>query len=105
MKELILLSLILFFVGCAHKHPQASFHIGMTADEFKQKNPTLKKVDSDPLTNILSIYSYEEEGKPNAISYLTKGAIYGDYLFTFKNDTLIEVAHGIFTLHNRKHPN
>ena len=78
----------------------------MTDDEFKQENPTLNKNKSDPMLDVLSIHSYtEQQNKQNIMSFLTFGAVYGDYTFVFKNDTLIEVAHGIFILHNREHPN
>ena len=100
------LIILLLIVGCAHRHPKASFHIGMTDDEFKQENPTLNKVKSDPMFDILSIHSYiEEQDKQNIVSFLTFGAVYGDYTFVFKNDTLTEVAHGIFVLHNNEYPN
>ena len=98
------LIILLLIVGCAPT--TANFYIGMTNDEFKQNNPTLKKDESDPITTILSIYSYtEEQKKHNIMSFLTFGAVYGDYTFVFENDTLIEVAHGIFNIHDRQNPN
>ena len=97
MKKLLLIALLI--VGCAPtKPPTAQFYIGMTDKEFKDKNPTLIK-DTDPILSTLSIHTYtEEQDKQRLISWLSKDLFSDDYLFTFKNDTLVEVARGILII-------
>ena len=97
MKKLLLIALLI--VGCAPtKPPTAQFYIGMTDKEFKDNNPTLIK-DTDPILSTLSIHTYtEEQDKQRLISWLSKDLFSDDYLFTFKNDTLVEVARGILII-------
>ena len=93
------LIILLLIVGCAPTKPStANFYIGMTEEEFKEKNPDLRPMHED--INISSqvgrllfneFYYHEKEDKIS--SWLFFGAL-SDYYFYFKNDTLLAVYHG-----------
>ena len=87
MKKLILLSVILI-VGCAPTKPStASFLIGMTNEEFKEKNPRIKHM---PFSMGNQRVAIENEGSFN------------EYIFAFDNDTLSAVYHNVWNMNREK---
>ena len=105
MKKLILLSIILI-VGCAtikgkYKDmfiadgTRAFFVLGMTEEEFNRKNPSIieKLNESDEFT------TYIESEQPYRYMVMFRKQIeipqaFEEYMFEFKNDTLIAVYRG-----------
>ena len=101
MKKLILLSIILI-VGCSTMRNMyqkefkvdkstAFFQIGMTEKEFIRKNPdiTEKLNESDEFT------TYVNSEQPYKYIWIIKIPMaYEEYMYEFKNDTLIAVYRG-----------
>ena len=86
MKKLILLTLLI--VGCAPTKPStASFLIGMTNEEFKEKNPRIKHM---PFSMGNKRVAIENEGSFN------------EYIFAFDNDTLFAVYHNVWNMTREK---
>ena len=101
MKKLILLSIILI-VGCATMKDMynnnfkadrstAFFKIGMTKEEFIRKNPSIteKLNESSEFTTYI-----ESEPKYRYIWGKEIPLAFEEYMFEFKNDTLIAVYRG-----------
>ena len=86
MKKLLLIALLI--VGCAHKPPTATFYIGMNEEEFKNKNPHIKKHTIQDYNNS-NVY-IENTGIIPA-GHVTSQR----YIFLFNNDTLSGVYRGI----------
>ena len=106
MKKLILLS-ILLIVGCATMKDMfvkdkstAFFIIGMTEEEFIRKNPQI----TEKINESGEFSTYIESCQENKYVYLLFIKIPArceEYMFEFKNDTLIEVYRGRMN-YNRK---
>ena len=110
MKKLILLS-ILLIVGCStmrtmyHKNfkldkSTAYFKIGMTEEEFIRKNPLI----TEKINESGEFSTYIESCQENKYVYLLFIKIPArceEYMFEFKNETLIEVYRGRMN-YNRK---
>ena len=101
MKKLILLS-ILLIVGCSTmrniyqkefraEKSTAFFQIGMTEEEFIRKNPSIteKLNESSEFTTYI-----ESEPKYRYIWGKEIPQAFEEYMFEFKNDTLIAVYRG-----------
>ena len=100
MKKLLLLSVILFVgcaiikdIGMADNKSTAFFIIGMTEEEFSRKNPTI----TEKLNESGEFLTYID-GCKKKYTYilLMKIPALGceEYMFDFKNDTLIAVYRG-----------
>ena len=101
MKKLILLS-ILLIVGCSTMRnvyqkefvankSTAFFQIGMTEKEFIRKNPSI----TEKLTESSEFTTYiESEPKYRYIWGKAIPQSFEEYMFEFKNDTLIAVYRG-----------
>ena len=97
MKKLILLS-ILLIVGCATMKDMfvkdkstAFFVIGMTEEEFIRKNPSI----TEKLNETGEFKTYIESEQPyKYILGIEIPLAFEEYMFEFKNDTLIAVYRG-----------
>ena len=99
MKKLILLSIILI-VGCAtmkdvfvRDKSTAFFVIGMTEEEFIRKNPQITEKISESGESSTYIESCQEN-KYVYLLFIKIPARCEEYMFEFKNDTLIAVYRG-----------
>ena len=101
MKKLLLLSIILI-VGCAtikgkYKDmfiadgTRAFFVLGMTEEEFIRKNPHI----TEKLNETGEFTTYIESEQPyKYILFIKIPLAFEEYMFEFKNDTLIAVYRG-----------
>ena len=80
----ILLSIILI-VGCAHKPPTATFHIGMKKSEFLDNNPNILKSQKD-----VTFHTYKV-----SVYYEGSNSKFTTYYYGFNDDTLRSVWHGL----------
>ena len=88
MKKLLII--LLLIVGCAPtKPPTATFYIGMSIEEFKNKNKTVN-LKTTPMKIMDQSMSIENEGSSN------------EYIFLFANDTLGAVFQGSLNLLRKK---
>ena len=85
------LTILLLIVGCAPT--TATFYIGMTEEEFKQKNSNI------PLTEMYKNVDYNKDGDMN-IYVENVGSkqrtLIDEYIFGFVNDTLVAVYRGFW---------
>ena len=92
MKKLILILMVgSLFMGCATTKPPsvATFYIGMSIEEFKNKNKTVN-LKTTPMKIMDQSMSIENEGSSN------------EYIFVFANDTLGAVFQGSLNLLRNK---
>ena len=92
MKKLILILMVgSLFMGCATTKPPsaATFYIGMSIEEFKNKNKTVN-LKTTPMKIMDQSMSIENEGSSN------------EYIFLFANDTLGAVFQGSLNLLRNK---
>ena len=107
MKKLLLIAVLI--VGCAPK-TTATFYIGMTEEEFKDKNSTnssIVKVKNMGIFDIIVDSSSVDtkvdksdiiyiEIEKSIGSWLDIVGLFTNYTFWFSNDTLYRVEHGFF---------
>ena len=85
MKKLLI---ILLFVGCAHKPPEATFYIGMTKEEFLIKNSHFLDKDNNIYNPLLVGHTYFEGDNTKLNPF--------EYLYAFANgDSLYAVYYGM----------
>ena len=78
------LIILLLIVGCAHKPPTTNFYIGMTYEEFKEKNLNTKPLQPLPMTD--------------KKMWIENVGSFNEYIFGFNNDTLQVVYHNAWNM-------